>query len=236
MKKRILAALILLAMVFSFLTLFFVKEKKPNYFTQETLTECIEPETESELENTEVSETEIIKVTKEPETKNYIEIAKENMRQAIENISSINDKEEWFVSYKDILKTYSDYIEIQTIYDAFSMSEIETLYRIVEAEVTGGDFISKVNVANVVLNRVKNEQFPNTISKVVFQEYQFSPVIDGRFYSVEISESTILAIEYAYMFEDTTNGALYFESGNNFVHMAYADYLFTDNVGHHFYK
>lgn len=231
--KRILATLILLAIVFSFSPLFFVRR---NITQEETLTECIESETESELENIKTIETEITKVTEALETKNYVEITKENMNQAIKNIGGITDKEEWFISYKDILTTYSDYIEVQTIYDVFSVSEIETFSRIVESEVTGGDFISKVNVANVILNRVKSEQFPNTINEVVFQECQFSPVIDGRFYSVEVSESTILAIEYAYMFEDTTNGALYFESGNNFVHMAYAEYLFTDNVGHHFYK
>ena len=235
--KRILATLILLAMIFSFSPLFFARENKQiNYFTQEeTVTECIKSETESELENIKTINTDI-KVTEALEIKNYTEIAKENMNQAIENINAITDKEEWFISYKDILTTYSGYIEVQTIYDVFSVNEIETFSRIVESEVTGGDFISKVNVANVVLNRVENEQFPNTINEVVFQEYQFSPVADGRFYSVEVSESTILAIEYAYMFEDTTNGALYFESGNNFVHMAYAEYLFTDNVGHHFYK
>lgn len=95
-----------------------------------------------------------------------------------------------------------------------TQSEYDNLLRIVEAEAGGEDLIGKMLVANVVLNRVKNEKFPDTINEVIFQENngvaQFSPVSDGRFYSVEISQQTVEAVNKVLQGEDNSMGALYF--------------------------
>ena len=166
----------------------------------------------------------------------------EQMQSKISYINNnlISDTQAWFVAYKNILYEYQDIIPYEeytdNIYNAFSQYDIDVLQRIVEAEVTDGDFNSKVNVANVIFNRLRDKTFPKTIPEIVFQSGQFQPVSDGRYYSVEVTESTILAVEYAYMFEDTTYGAIYFESGESYVHSRYATYLFKDAVGHHFYK
>lgn len=95
-----------------------------------------------------------------------------------------------------------------------SERDYEVLLRIVEAEAGGEDAKGKILVANVVLNRVKDEAFPNTVEEVVFQHsdkvYQFSPVKDGRFYSVTVSEDTKDAVDRALQGEDYSNGALFF--------------------------
>ena len=92
--------------------------------------------------------------------------------------------------------------------------DYDALLRIVEAEATGGDLKSKVLIANVVLNRVSDERFPDSIYDVVFQyaggSAQFSPVEDGRIYSVEITEDTIQAVDQALEGEDYSQGALFF--------------------------
>lgn len=97
---------------------------------------------------------------------------------------------------------------------SFQASELEVLCRIVEAEAGGEDEEGKLLVANVVLNRVNSDKFPDTISEVVFQREkgvtQFSPVSDGKYYSVSISEETIEAVERALEGEDISQGALYF--------------------------
>lgn len=99
--------------------------------------------------------------------------------------------------------------------------DYENLLRIVEAEAGGEDRKGKLLVANVILNRVLDEQFPDTVTEVIFQEEegvcQFSPVRDGRFYKVEVSDETIEAVEAALYGEDYSNGALYFMA------RAYAD-------------
>lgn len=95
-----------------------------------------------------------------------------------------------------------------------SEKEYHILTRIVEAEATGLDKKSKILVANVVLNRMKHQAFPDTVEDVVFQNVngavQFSPVADGRYYSVKITEATKEAVDRALAGEDYSQGALYF--------------------------
>lgn len=97
-----------------------------------------------------------------------------------------------------------------------SKEDYEVLLKIVEAEAGGEDEDGKLLVANVVLNRVASPKFPNTVKDVVFQQEkgtsQFSPVSDGRFYSVTVSEETKEAVDRALCGEDISQGALYFAS------------------------
>ncbi|MGB8455700.1 MAG: cell wall hydrolase [Anaerocolumna sp.] len=97
-----------------------------------------------------------------------------------------------------------------------SENEIEILQRIVEAEATGEDIKGKILVANVILNRVGDDDFPNTIKGVVFQKdgstYQFSPIKDNRYWSVKISKDAKKAVERVMQGEDYSKGALYFSA------------------------
>lgn len=92
--------------------------------------------------------------------------------------------------------------------------DYEVLLRIVEAEAGGEDTEGKMLVACVVMNRVKDESFPDTVKEVVFQKEngtaQFSPVYSGRYDRVVISEDTINAVERVLCGEDISEGALYF--------------------------
>lgn len=92
--------------------------------------------------------------------------------------------------------------------------EYEMLLRIVEAEAGGEDTEGKILVANVVLNRVESNKFPDTVEEVIFQRNgkvtQFSPVADGRYYTVEVSEDTVEAVNRALAGEDLSQGALFF--------------------------
>lgn len=92
--------------------------------------------------------------------------------------------------------------------------EWEILCRIVEAEAGNQDEDGKLLVANVVLNRVRDDAFPDSVTEVVFQKSngvtQFSPVSDGSFYRVKVSEETTEAVQRALSGEDISEGALYF--------------------------
>lgn len=92
------------------------------------------------------------------------------------------------------------------------LSEKETaiLQRIVEAEATGEDIKGKMLVANVIMNRVNSDKFPNTVEEVVFAKGQFSPIRDGRYYKVEITDETVEAVERVLNGEDESKGATYF--------------------------
>lgn len=94
--------------------------------------------------------------------------------------------------------------------DKYNQDDYNNLVRIVEAEVGDNDVYGKKIVANVVLNRVKSEKFPNNITDVIFQKRQFSPIADGRYYKVKISKTSIEAVNLALLGEDNSEGALYF--------------------------
>ena len=132
--------------------------------------------------------------------------------------------------------------ERETVAAVPAESEYDMLCRIVEAEVTGKDIEAKMMVANVVLNRVESSQFPNTIEGVIFQHrgsvYQFSPVSDGRYYSVTVTDGTREAVNRAMAGEDNSQGALYFVSpiyGNTSWFDRNLNFLFYYG-GHNFYK
>ena len=92
--------------------------------------------------------------------------------------------------------------------------ELEALLRIVEAEAGCEDEEGKLLVANVVLNRLNSDKFPDSITEIVFQREngvtQFSPVANGSYYKVTISEETVDAVGRALAGEDISRGALYF--------------------------
>lgn len=102
----------------------------------------------------------------------------------------------------------------QTMKYQLSDKDYDALMRIVEAEAGGEDQDGKLLVANVVLNRVNSEIFPDTVLEVVMQKEQgiaqFSPTVDGRYQSVKVSEDTKEAVERALYGEDISRGALYF--------------------------
>ncbi len=166
-----------------------------------------------------------------------ITIAIKNMNIELSKIENISDKKEWFVAYKEIIDKYSYILDPpETIYDYFTESELDMFFRIVQAEV--GDeysFDQKCNVASVVLNRIEHDEFGDSMFEVLIAN-QFATISDGRYKNVEVSETTILACEYAFMIGDTTDGCLFFESGNSNIHENYATFLFEDESGHKFYK
>lgn len=95
-----------------------------------------------------------------------------------------------------------------------SDKDYENLLAVVEAEAGGEDLEGRIMVANVILNRVANEQFPNDVTSVIWDcsggSPQFSPTADGRIYLVTISDTTREAVNRAIDGEDLSQGALYF--------------------------
>lgn len=86
-----------------------------------------------------------------------------------------------------------------TLKDAESYYNADELYwlsRIIEAEAAGEILEGKIAVGNVVLNRVKSKQYPNSIYGVIFDfkhGIQFTPAYTGTIYNKPSSESIIAA-------------------------------------------
>ena len=92
----------------------------------------------------------------------------------------------------------------------YSDQDYQVLLRIVQAEAGICDEKGKILVANVILNRVRSKAFPNTITDVVYQRSQFSPVSNGSINTVKVTSETVECVERALAGEDYSQGALYF--------------------------
>ncbi len=92
---------------------------------------------------------------------------------------------------------------------SYSNSDINLLARLVYGEARGESYTGQIAVAAVVLNRVKNSAFPNTISGVIYQPYAFTAVNDGQI-NLTPDQKAINAVKEAMNGYDPTYGALYY--------------------------
>lgn len=85
------------------------------------------------------------------------------------------------------------------------------LEQLVEAEAGGEDMQGKIAVANVVLNRLKSEKFPDSITAVIYQENQFEPISSGALYGKNPSSNSKDAVRRAFLGERVVDSnILYF--------------------------
>ncbi|MCK8060542.1 MULTISPECIES: stalk domain-containing protein [unclassified Fusibacter] len=88
--------------------------------------------------------------------------------------------------------------------------ELEWLARMVSVEARDGSVIKKIAVANVILNRVKSDQFPDTVYDVIMQKGQFPPAHWTSFPGIEPDEVSIEAATRALYGENNVETCLYF--------------------------
>ena len=112
--------------------------------------------------------------------------------------------------------------------------------RIIYSEAGIEPFTGQIAVGNVVLNRVRSAQFPNTIFEVIFvRAYggQFTPTANGTIYCVP-DEEAIIAAKLCLEGYTLSDGILYFLNpalSSNFWVPNNRDYVMTI-AGHDFYS
>ena len=94
-----------------------------------------------------------------------------------------------------------------------SNSDLNLLARLVYAEARGEPYTGQVAVASVVLNRVKNSGFPNTIAGVIYQSGAFSVVNDGQI-NLTPNSTARKAAQDAINGWDPSYGAIYYFNPN----------------------
>ena len=90
-------------------------------------------------------------------------------------------------------------------------SDLQLMARAINGEARGEPYEGQVAVGAVILNRVKNSKFPNTIAGVIYEKGAFTAVADGQI-NVPIKEgSTVVkAAQDAMNGWDPTNGCIYY--------------------------
>ncbi|MDF2628401.1 MAG: spore cortex-lytic enzyme precursor [Symbiobacteriaceae bacterium] len=85
----------------------------------------------------------------------------------------------------------------------------DLLARVISAEAKGEPYEGQVAVGAVILNRVSDSRFPNTLAGVVYQRHAFESVSNGAIYQ-PATASTIRAARDALNGWDPSGGAVFF--------------------------
>lgn len=94
-------------------------------------------------------------------------------------------------------------------------SDVQLLARAINGEARGEPYEGQVAVGAVILNRVKDSRFPNTIAGVIYQKGAFTAVADGQINVPIDSKSTVVkAAQDALNGWDPTDGAVYYFNPN----------------------
>lgn len=118
----------------------------------------------------------------------------------------------------------------------WSAEESYLLVKIAMAEAESEDTEGKALVMLVVINRVWDDEFPDTIEEVIYQLGQFSSITNGRFDKVEPDADCWAALDLIMLEKwDESMGATYFESKSESTwHSKHLRFLFQHG-NHYFY-
>mgnify|MGYP006071697145 FL=1 len=90
-------------------------------------------------------------------------------------------------------------------------SDLQLMARAINGEARGEPYEGQVAVGAVILNRVKDSRFPNSISGVIYQSGAFTAVADGQINSPIDEGSTVYkAAQDAMNGWDPTGGCVYY--------------------------
>jgi N-acetylmuramoyl-L-alanine amidase len=107
------------------------------------------------------------------------------------------------------LTTISKWGEVYAKEDAIRNEQL--IARAINGEARGEPYEGQVAVGAVILNRVKDSRFPNTIAGVIYQPLAFTAVADGQINVPIDPNSTVLkAARDALNGWDPTNGCVYY--------------------------
>lgn len=165
-------------------------------------------------------ELELLKHSKQKQVEEFNRIQEEHTRIIHTQMKQIEDKEseiDSLMKANKSLQAEKDSLEgvQQTIINNVgycpSTYERELLERLVECEAGAESLEGKIAVANVVLNRIKSDKFPDSIYKVIYQGYQFEPVVTGVIDVKVASDESKEAVKRAFLGEKVLDSdILYF--------------------------
>lgn len=124
-----------------------------------------------------------------------IEIPKFKETKEINNLAEKNN-------YKEVNETKEQIVSLND-------EQLHLLSKLVAAEARGESYKGQVAVAAVVLNRVQDSRFPDSIEGVIYQKNAFSVVKNG-YISIQATEESYKAAKEALYGNDPTNDAIYF--------------------------
>ncbi len=92
---------------------------------------------------------------------------------------------------------------------SYNSNDRYLLAKVVHAEARGESYTGQVAIAAVVLNRVRDSRFPNTVAGVIYQPWAFTAVNDGQI-NLEPNAKAYQAADDALNGWDPTYGSVYY--------------------------
>jgi N-acetylmuramoyl-L-alanine amidase len=87
--------------------------------------------------------------------------------------------------------------------------DLMLIARLINGEARGEPYEGQVAVGAVILNRVRDSRFPNTIAGVIYQPGAFTAIVDGQVHA-EMVQSSINAARDAINGWDPSDGAVFY--------------------------
>ena len=92
---------------------------------------------------------------------------------------------------------------------SFTSNEVTLLGRLITGEARGESYEGQVAVGGVIMNRLRNPNFPNTIAGVIYQPGAFTAITDGQV-NVPVNAQCLKAAKDALNGWDPSGGAIYY--------------------------
>lgn len=99
----------------------------------------------------------------------------------------------------------------------YTDEDLYILEHVIAGECNDSGWFMKISVGSVVLNRVKDDRFPDTIAEVVFQPGQYACTWDGNYYkepSQETKEVALYLLEHGSQIDESVVWQAEFIQGN----------------------
>lgn len=92
----------------------------------------------------------------------------------------------------------------------YSQRDLQLMANAVYGEARGEPYEGQVAVAAVILNRIEDSKFPNTVSEVIFQERAFTAVADGQIWLTPNERAKEAVLDALNGWDPTENALYYF--------------------------
>lgn len=214
---------------------------------QKTQEDIVNKKTELEAEETELLALEADLKSKQSEVKNLISDTQNTISQYTANISDQQSVAADLEAKINEQKEYEKQLEIQKAKeDAARLAEIKRqeeeaaaalaagtatplpsgegdlslLAALIYCEAGGESYEGQLAVGSVVINRVRSAHYPNSISGVIYQGGQFSPVASGRLAMVlgsGLTSASCMQAAQEVLNGNITNQFLYFRTNNGVI-------------------
>ena len=157
--------------------------------------------------------------------------------EQVEEVHILTDEElSKLYSYKQDVRKKDDSIVELSQADAWALMKLS---RSEDGDIEGDEGVdAQLAVMNVAMNRLKSEEFPNSIPEIIYAPMQFAVISDGNYEKAVPNVNSHLALARLEKGEDISQGALYFEASSNSSeswHSQHRQFLF-ENYGQRFYK